>query len=316
MSVSFLVATTCAGVEHLNTFYRLDMPKPDTQSAAKEQSTIGRAWLRRGMFRMSLDNMTLTDLVNVSVVLPTMNEAENVGTLCDGLYGLKQSYSQLAEAIFVLNNTTDGTDKVLEDISKRPGHEFLRITYSRGSRGSAIRKGVEMARGNVVVVMDSDGQYDPAEIPRLVRPIVDEGYCIAIARNHGWANLRRRIISETFKKLTRTLLGVEYVQTGFKAGTKEALLDTIPKDIPGLDIDVRWMNNVLRKGYGRRLSNDVEVRLHPRLHGRTTFNPLKLSLGLLYTTISLTMQRKTGRELPFPRVLKELTLQPEGMHSR
>ena len=316
MCVSFLVATTCAGVEHLNTFYRLDMPKPDTQSAAKEQSTIGRAWLRRGMFRMSLDNMTLTDLVNVSVVLPTMNEAENVGTLCDGLYGLKQSYSQLAEAIFVLNNTTDGTDKVLEDISKRPGHEFLRITYSRGSRGSAIRKGVEMARGNVVVVMDSDGQYDPAEIPRLVRPIVDEGYCIAIARNHGWANLRRRIISETFKKLTRTLLGVEYVQTGFKAGTKEALLDTIPKDIPGLDIDVRWMNNVLRKGYGRRLSNDVEVRLHPRLHGRTTFNPLKLSLGLLYTTISLTMQRKTGRELPFPRVLKELTLQPEGMHSR
>jgi hypothetical protein len=109
---------------------------------------------------------------------------------------------------------------------------------------------------------------------------------------------------------------VEYVQTGFKAGTKEALLDTIPKDIPGLDIDVRWMNNVLRKGYGHRLSNDVEVRLHPRLHGRTTFNPLKLSLGLLYTTISLTMQRKTGRELPFPRVLKELTLQPEGMHSR
>ena len=316
MSVSFLVATTCAGVEHLNTFYRLDMPKPDTQSAAKEQSTIGRAWLRRGMFRMSLDNMTLTDLVNVSVVLPTMNEAENVGTLCDGLYGLKQSYSQLAEAIFVLNNTTDGTDKVLEDISKRPGHEFLRITYSRGSRGSAIRKGVEMTRGNVVVVMDSDGQYDPAEIPRLVRPIVDEGYCIAIARNHGWANFRRRIISETFKKLTRTLLGVEYVQTGFKAGTKEALLDTIPKDVPGLDIDVRWMNNVLRKGYGRRLSNDVEVRLHPRLHGRTTFNPLKLSLGLLYTTISLTMQRKTGRELPFPRVLKELTLQPEGMHSR
>jgi dolichol-phosphate mannosyltransferase len=265
---------------------------------------------------MSLDNMTLTDLVNVSVVLPTMNEAENVGTLCDGLYGLKQSYSQLAEAIFVLNNTTDGTDKVLEHISKRPGYEFLRITYSEGSRGSAIRKGVEMARGNVVVVMDSDGQYDPAEIPRLVRPIVDEGYCIAIARNHGWANLRRRIISETFKKLTRTLLGVEYVQTGFKAGTKEALLDTIPKDVPGLDIDVRWMNNVLRKGYGRRLSDDVEVRLHPRLQGRTTFNPLKLSLGLLYTTISLTMQRKTGRELPFLRVLKELTLQPEGMHSR
>ncbi|MCJ7505800.1 glycosyltransferase family 2 protein [Candidatus Bathyarchaeota archaeon] len=252
----------------------------------------------------------------ISVVLPTMNEEQNAEELCQKLYGLSQSYPQLTEAIFVLNNTADGTEKVLEDISKRPGYEFLRITYSEGSRGSAIRRGVELARGNVVVVMDSDGQYDPAEIPRLVRPIVDEGYSIAIARNHGWANLQRRIISETFKKLTRTLLGVEYVQTGFKAGTKEALLDTIPRDVQGLDIDVRWMNNVVVKGYGQKVSCDVEVRLHPRLHGRTTFNPLKLSLGLLYTTISLTMQRKTGRELPFPRVLKELTLQPEGTHSR
>ena len=69
------------------------------------------------------------------------------------------------------------------------------------------------------------------------------------------------------------------------------------------------MNYVVVKGYGQKLSDDVEVRLHPRLHGKTTFNPLKLSLGLLYTTVSLALERKTGRELPFPRRLKEITLQ-------
>jgi len=262
---------------------------------------------------MPFDNLSGS---RVSVVLPTMNEERNVGQLCEQLLGLKQHYERFLEAIFVLNNTTDRTDRVLEGISRKPGYDFLRLAYSEGARGSAIRRGVEIAQGDVIVVMDSDGQYDPEEIPKLVRPIIDEGYWIVVARNHGWASISRRIISETFKKLTRTLLGIEYVQTGFKAGIKKVLLDTIPEDVSGLDIDVRWMNNVVRKGYGCRLSDDVEVRLHPRLHGKTTFNPLKLSIGLLYTTLSLALQSKIGRELPFPRVLKELTLQPDTKHSR
>lgn len=158
--------------------------------------------------------------------------------------------------------------------------------------------------------MDSDGQYDPEQIPDLMRPILEGEFFISVGRNHGWANFSRRIISETFKKLTKVMLGVEYVQTGFKAGIRDVLLDTIPDDVPGLDIDVRWMDNVVAKGYGDRLSDKVSVGLHPRLHGRTAFNPIKLSLGLLYTTVSLAVKRRTGKELPFPRILREFTLQP------
>lgn len=264
------------------------------------------------MSHLPLGSISATEVDRVSLVLPTMNEAKNVEALCEKLHSLKQSYEPFYEACFVLNNSTDDTDVVLENISRRPGYDFLNIVYSEGARGSAIRKGIEIARGAVIVVMDSDGQYDPGEMPKLVRPIVEEGYCIVVARNHGWANLKRRMISETFKKLAGILLGVEYVQTGFKAGTKEALLDTVPADVSGLDIDVRWMDSVIRKGYGDRLSSTVEVRLHQRLYGRTTFNPLRLALGLLYTTFSLAVHRRTGRELPFPRVLKTITLQPNG----
>jgi len=258
----------------------------------------------------SWERLVLAKWPRVSVVLPTMNEERNVQRLCRKLSDLKQNYAHLTEAIFVLNNTTDGTAEVLRSVLGQSGNDFLRVAHSKGARGSAIRKGVEMEQGNVVVVMDSDGQYDPQQIPELVRPILDSGYFISIGRNHGWANVSRRIISEIFKKLTKILLGVEYVQTGFKAGMREILLDTIPKDVSGLDIDVRWMNNVVVRGYGERLFDDVEVRLHPRLHGKTTFNPLRLSLGFLYTTVSLALERKTGRELPFPRKLKEITLQP------
>jgi glycosyltransferase involved in cell wall biosynthesis len=242
-----------------------------------------------------------------------MNEAENVEALCERLHQLSKSYAPFIEAIFVLNNTTDGTDFVLKNLSKRAEYPFLRITGSEGARGSAIRKGVEMARGEIVVVMDSDGQYDPLDVPKLLRPITHQGYSIAIGRNLTSESLFRRITSEAFKKLTKTLLGVEYVQTGFKAGVKSVLLDTIPPDVPGLDIDVRWANNIVTKGYGDKLSEGVEVNVYPRMHGESTFNPLKLGLGLLYTTISLSVERKTGKGLPFPRVFKELTLYPKRL---
>ena len=248
--------------------------------------------------------------MSVSVVLPTMNEAGNVKALCQKLCELRQSHSQVEEAIFVLNNTTDGTDLVLENISRNDQYRFVKTIRTKGARGSAIRKGVEAAQGDIVVVMDSDGQYDPRELPKVIRPIADQGYYITIGKNHGSANLLRRLISEGFKKLTKILLGVTWVQTGFKAGVRSVLLETIPQDISGLDIDVRWANNIITKGYGGKLSHDVEVTVYPRLHGRTKFHPIRLSLGLLYTTVSLFIERKTGREPPFPRILKKFTLYP------
>lgn len=257
-------------------------------------------------------SQTIYGLPAVSVVLPTMNEEGNVRALCQRLCELRQQYEHVTEAIFVLNNTTDRTCSVLEDISKQSGYQFVRIAHSKGARGCAIRRGVEIAQGNIVVVMDSDGQYDPRELPKLVRPITDQGYYVVVARNHASVSFLRRLISEAFKKLTKTLLGVTYVQTGFKAGIKPVLLETIPDDVPGLDIDVRWMNNIVVRGYGRRLSQDIEVKVYPRTQGKTTFNPMKLALGLLCTTIELFIERKTGRHLPFPRILKNLTLYPQN----
>jgi glycosyltransferase involved in cell wall biosynthesis len=246
----------------------------------------------------------------VSLVFPTMNEAKNVEALCERIYELSQDYPAFSEAIFVLNNSTDGTDTILHDLVQHEEYRFLKFMECAGARGSAIRKGVEEAKGDIIVVMDSDGQYDPLDVPELVQPIVHEGYSICIGRNSASASFFRSITSRTFKKITKVMLGVEYVQTGFKAGTKLALIETVPADVPGLDIDLRWANNIIRKGYGDKLSQAVKVHVHPRKHGRTTVNPLRLALGLFYTVISLSLEIRTGRELPFPRAFRQLTLSP------
>ncbi len=246
----------------------------------------------------------------VAVVLPTMNEAGNIEALCRRLRKLKDRFEPLVEAIFVLNNSSDTTSAILERLSKRVGYQFLKVVRCDGARGSAIRKGVEITIADMVIVMDSDGQYDPLEIPKLMSPIIDGGCWMSIGKNRASTSFLRCVCHEIFKKITKNLLGVENVQTGFKAGFKQVLMETIPENVQGLDIDVRWANNIIAKGYANKLSEEVEVTLHPRLHGKTTFNPIVLATGLLYTTLSLFAQRRTGRELPFPKILKQLTLKP------
>jgi glycosyltransferase involved in cell wall biosynthesis len=246
--------------------------------------------------------------MKISVVLPTMNERENVKELCEKFYNLKQLYGDLYEAIFVLNNSTDGTEQVLQNMQNQSGYEFLKIEKSEPGRGAAMRRGVKQAQGDTIVLMDSDGQYDPADIPKLVHPIL-KGYKLVVPKDYESRSFLRRLYSIGFTKLTKLLLDVEYVQPGFKAGTKEALQDIFEamQDASGLDVDVRLMNEAVKLGY-KISDGEVDAVVYPRKHGKTTFVPIKLALGLFYTALSLAVDRKTGRELPFPRTLKEFTL--------
>jgi hypothetical protein len=49
-----------------------------------------------------------------------------------------------------------------------------------------------------------------------------------------------------------------------------------------LDINVRWMNNIAKRGYRSRLSDSVNVMLYPRLHRRSALDPFRLAMGLLH----------------------------------
>jgi glycosyltransferase involved in cell wall biosynthesis len=247
--------------------------------------------------------------ISVSVVLPTKNEEKNVAGVCENLVALKRDEDKygikLVEAIFVLNNTEDDTELVLNKIKERRGYEFVTVSHSKGARGSAMRKGAELAKGDILVFMDSDGEYDPRLIPWLVRPVI-EGECdVSGAMDKDNRNFIRYLFSTGFSKITSGL-GVEYAQAGFKAARKKVALETIPDDVPGLDIDIRWMDNVVRKGY--KFKSIVPVELQKRKYGKTSFNPFVLAAGLLYTATSLYLNRKIGKELPFPKILKKYML--------
>lgn len=105
---------------------------------------------------------------DVSVVTITYNEAENIGPLLDAIRGAFDAGRLDGEVIVVDDDSPDGTAAIVARYAER--HPAVRLVVRKGERGigSAFRRGVDEARGEVIVTMDADFSHPPDRIPALV----------------------------------------------------------------------------------------------------------------------------------------------------
>ncbi len=130
----------------------------------------------------------------LSLILPTYNEAENLPDLLTEIVGAMGGIP--FEVVVVDDDSPDRTWEVAELLSEdRP---YLRVLRRMGRRGlsSAVLAGFRIAQGDVLAAMDSDGQHDPALLPRLYAA-VQSGAALAIGSRYvpggsveGWARAR------------------------------------------------------------------------------------------------------------------------------
>ena len=124
--------------------------------------------------------MTQQTSVNVSVILPTFNERDNICDLVDAIHKQLEPAGYAYEVLVVDDNSPDGTAEVvrrryrLEHAGSAllPGSErgTLRLFVRTQNKGLAnsIRDGLLVAQGRTLVVMDTDFNHDPAMIPQMV----------------------------------------------------------------------------------------------------------------------------------------------------
>jgi len=104
----------------------------------------------------------------LSVVIPVYNEVKTVATVVSKV----RSCGLPTEVILVDDGSTDGTRELLD--SWRGQVDLKIIFHERNQgKGAALKTGFSHAAGDVVIVQDADLEYDPAEFPLLVQPIVD-----------------------------------------------------------------------------------------------------------------------------------------------
>ena len=137
---------------------------------------------------------SLSQHVDITIVVPLMNEEESIGILFERVKAQLEQLSKTYEVVFVDDGSTDKTFEVLKRLhEENPG--IVRVVRFRRNFGKTpgLVAGFDRARGDIVFTMDGDLQDDPLEIPRYLEKL-DEGYDLVT----GWKFPRLDPLSKTF----------------------------------------------------------------------------------------------------------------------
>ena len=105
----------------------------------------------------------------ISIVIPTFNEQNNISGIIDQLLKLDITYA--IEIIVVDDNSIDGTAALVREFSRIDRRVRLIIRMGRSGLSSAIKEGCLCASGEVIAVMDADGQHDPLYIEQALNKL-------------------------------------------------------------------------------------------------------------------------------------------------
>ena len=109
------------------------------------------------------------DTVRLSVLIPVYNERDTIDLIVDQV----RETPIAKEIICVDDCSTDGTGQILETLLAQGRIDQLYRQPVNAGKGAAIRKALTMSTGDIVIVQDADLEYDPADWPLLLEPILD-----------------------------------------------------------------------------------------------------------------------------------------------
>lgn len=217
--------------------------------------------------------------MNISIIIPLLNEEESLTELHDWIVRVMQSNHFLYEILFIDDGSTDSSWDIITKLGKtNPNVKGIRFLKNFG-KSQALHAGFKAAQGDVVITMDADLQDNPEEIPELYKLIEKEGFDLI----SGWKKKRydsiisKNLPSKLFNWAARITSGVRLhdFNCGLKAYKKE-VIKTI--EVSG---EMHRYIPVLAKSAGFNKIDEMVVQHQARKYGKTKFGMDRFINGFL-----------------------------------
>ena len=214
--------------------------------------------------------------IAVSVLMPAYNERDNLAELVPETLAMFDTLDGTAELLIVDDGSTDGTGELMASFTD-PRVRHVRLRRNAG-KSAALSVGLARAAGEIVVLMDADGQDDPREVPRLIGLLDERDLDLITGSRAGHRHDRfvKRNTSKVYNRTTALVTGVDMrdFNSGFKVmrGELAASLEMYGELHRYIPVLAHWT--------GFRVGEEP-VAHHERRHGETKFGRARFWRGFL-----------------------------------
>jgi glycosyltransferase involved in cell wall biosynthesis len=214
-----------------------------------------------------------TPAVDVSVLVPAKDEAENLPLFMEQAEAAFRAAGPRFEVVVIDDGSHDGTWEVLRELQRR--YPFLRAVRHRSQRGiaDALRTGYLSARGPVLVFYPADLQFKPEDIPRLVAPILAGEADMVTGFKQG--KYEKAFVSRIYNGLSRLLFRVPVKDLNSVKAYRREIMDALP-------VRPDWHRYMIVLAAAQGFSvTEIPVPLYPRHAGRSKFGLSRIPIGVL-----------------------------------
>jgi glycosyltransferase involved in cell wall biosynthesis len=217
--------------------------------------------------------------MNISVVIPLLNEQDSLTELYDWIAKVMQSNAFSYEIIFIDDGSTDGSWETIRSLSQRDNNVKGIRFFKNFGKSQALHAGFDKAKGDVIITMDADLQDNPDEIPELYNMIVVDNFDLV----SGWKKKRydsffsKNLPSKLFNWAARRTSGVDL--NDFNCGLKSYSHNVVKNiDVNG---EMHRYIPVLAKNAGFSKIGEKVVQHQARKYGETKFGMDRFVNGFL-----------------------------------
>ena len=216
-------------------------------------------------------------MCDISVVIPLLNEEENLALLHEKITAVFTELPYTYEIVYVDDGSSDHSIPILKSLLETdPDHINIIELQRNFGKTTAMVAGFQHVKGDIIFTLDADLQDDPAEIPGMLETL-NEGYDLVVAwRKERMDRSKKKLSSRIFNNAVSRLAGVELhdFNCGFKVYRHKVIKSM------RLYSDLHRYTPVLASWQGFRVTERPVVH-HPRYAGESKYGSGRVARGMM-----------------------------------